>query len=112
MNDKAPPLLDMAHLRRRTMDQAGLQVEMLSLFVTEVERLLDQAERAEEPQLRADRVGAIAGLARNIGAAHLAQVARNLALPPQTPNAEPVDLSPLRAAVGTTVAFIRRDGGS
>lgn len=111
MDEKAPALLDRAHLHRRTMGDSGLQVEMLSLFVTEVERLLAQAERAEEPQLRADRIAAIAALARNIGAPHLTQLARNLALVPAS-DSESVDLAGLRSAVMTTVAFIRRDGGA
>jgi hypothetical protein len=112
MNEKAAPLLDMAHLRKRTMDDAGLQVEMLSLFVAEVERLLVQAERADNPQLRADRIGAIASLARNIGAAQLAQVARGMEQPADDASPPtPVDLSALRSAVMTTVAFIRRDAG-
>ena len=112
MNEKAAPLLDMAHLRKRTMDDAGLQVEMLSLFVAEVERLLAQAERADNPQLRADRIGAIASLARNVGAVQLGQVARGMAqsADPASPDGAG-DLSALRSAVMTTVAFIRRDGG-
>ena len=71
-----------------------------------------QAERAENPQLRADRVGAIASLARNIGAMQLAQVARGLAQSVDPASSDgAADLTALRSAVMTTVAFIRRDGG-
>jgi HPt (histidine-containing phosphotransfer) domain-containing protein len=87
------------------MGDPAHQVELLSLFEAEVERLLGQIEGEEDPQVRIDRLHAMVGLARNIGALHLAQVARTL----ETHiTAEAPDLEPLRAAIAETLAFVRR----
>jgi HPt (histidine-containing phosphotransfer) domain-containing protein len=90
------------------MGDPAHQIELLSLFEAEVERLLAQVEAAADPQVRIDRLHAIVGLARNIGALHLAQVARNLEtrIGDETP-----DLEPLRAAIAETLAFVRRPFG-
>jgi len=76
--------------------------------MAEVERLMRQVESAPDPQVRADRVRALAGVARNIGAARISEEARSLVsqIVEETP-----DLTPLKDAVAETFAFIRRSGG-
>jgi hypothetical protein len=105
---KGVPLFDAAQLRRQTQGNPSLQVEVLALFMAEVERLMNQLEDAPNPQLRGERLRALIGLARNTGATLVAQQAR--AIEPQiaTGNA---DLEPLRTAVADTLAYIRRAGG-
>ncbi len=51
---------------------------MLALFVAEAERLMRQVEDAPDPQVQGDRLRALIALARNTGAALLAQEARML----------------------------------
>jgi HPt (histidine-containing phosphotransfer) domain-containing protein len=108
MPTNAVPIFDAALLKRQTGGNPSLQVEVLSLFIPEVERLMRQVEDAADPQLRGDRLRALIGAARNVGATLLAQEARALETQIATDNP---DLAPLRKAVGETLAFIRRTGG-
>lgn len=105
MTTEATPVLDNAKLHRRTMGDPALQVEMLALFVAEVERLMQQVEDASEPQVRADRLRALIAVSRNIGAARLAEEARGIET--QIGSDGP-DLAPLRSAVAETLAFVRQ----
>jgi hypothetical protein len=83
-------------------------VEVLSLFVAEVERLMRQVEGAPDPQVRHDRLRALIGVARNTGASLIAHRAREL----ETEIAsESPDLAQLRQAIAETFAYIRRTGG-
>jgi HPt (histidine-containing phosphotransfer) domain-containing protein len=108
MPTPAIPLFDAAKLNRQTRGIPSLQVEVLSLFVAEVERLMRQVEDAPDPQVRGDRLRALFGVARNIGATHIAQQARAL----ETEIAvETLDLEPLKNAISETLAYIRRTGG-
>ncbi|WP_026379630.1 Hpt domain-containing protein [Afifella pfennigii] len=68
-------ILNEAHLARQTMGDGELQREILALFIDEAERLLRQAREASGPQIRAERVHALKGLARNVGAERLADAA-------------------------------------
>ena len=101
MPDSAAPVFDRAQLDRRTLGNAALELEILALFVTEAQRLLQQVERAADPRIRNDRLEAMIALARNTGAVRLAQVARAL----KTQVTDP-DLGLLREAVGETIAHI------
>ena len=103
---KPVPLIDPVQLNRRTHGNASLQIEVLSLFVTEVERLMRQLEEATDPQVRRDRILAVGAVARNTGAALVAQEARAAA---QVEDESP-DLSAFRIAVADTLAYIRRSG--
>lgn len=103
MPTSAIPVLDGVQLKRRTMGDGALQVEVLALFVAELERLMHQLEGATEPRVREDRLQAIIELARDVGAARLAQAARML----ETHiGSEQPDLEPLRTAVAETLAVI------
>jgi HPt (histidine-containing phosphotransfer) domain-containing protein len=102
------PIFDAAQLNRHTRGNPRLQVEVLSLFLTEVERLMRQVESAPDPQLRAERLRALTSVARNTGAALIAQEARAMETEIA---AEQPDLTPLRDAVAETFAFIRRTTG-
>lgn len=108
MPTTAVPLFDATQFNRRTHGSASLQVEVLALFVAEVERLMRQVEDAPDPQVRGDRLRALIGVARNTGAALLAHEARTLETEIA---AENPDLSPLKRAVAETFAFIQRTGG-
>ena len=69
MQTSRVPVLDAGQLRRQTMGDAAMQVEVLALFVAEAERLMRQVEDAPDAEVRADRLHAMIGLARNVGAA-------------------------------------------
>ncbi len=107
MSTDTIPVIDTEKLNRTTNGDPKLQVEVLALFVAEVERLLAQVEDAEDPQLRGDRLRALAALARNTGAAKLAHEARTL----ETEiSADLSDLSELKAVVSQTTAYVRQFG--
>ncbi len=101
------PVFDPAPLERQTMGDRTLRVEVLTLFVAEAERLVHQVEAAQTGQVRDDRLHALAGLARNVGAARLAQTARMLQA--HVAEEEP-DIEPLRTALTETLAFVRENG--
>jgi hypothetical protein len=107
MQTAEPPVFDAAQLHRHTSGDPAMQVEVLALFANEVERLMRQIDDATDAQKRSDRVRALASLARTTGAAMLAHQAR-VAEPKMM--AENPDLAPLRDAVATTLAFVRRSG--
>jgi HPt (histidine-containing phosphotransfer) domain-containing protein len=94
------PVLDQAQLARRTMGDPQTQAEMLALFVTEVERLMRQVEDASDPEVRGERLRALAIAARNLGAVRLAATARAA----ETEIGETLDVASLRAAVTETLA--------
>jgi hypothetical protein len=102
---QSTPLLDAAQLKRKTMGDPALQVEVLSLFANEAERLLRQVEDAPDAQVRGDRLRAMIALARNTGATRLAQMARELEIQIAT---EELDLQPLRATLAETLAYVSR----
>jgi HPt (histidine-containing phosphotransfer) domain-containing protein len=104
----AAPLLDPLQLKRQTGGDPAFQVEVLSLFIAEAERLVRQIEEASNAPLRKDRLRAMEGLARNIGAVRLAQTAR--ALEPEMASEEP-NLEPLHAALAETLTYVRSGGG-
>ena len=89
------------------MGSESLRVEMLSLFVTEVERLLRQVCQARDSQMRRDRLNAVRTLARNIGARRLEEAARLADLDSDLPDP---DNGPLEHAVAEVVAYIRAAG--
>lgn len=105
---KAAPLFDAAQLKRQTHGNPSLQVEVLALFMAEVERLMNQVEDAPDPQKRAERLRALIGLSRNTGASFIAQQARALETAIAT---ESPDLAPLRNAIADTLAYLKRSGG-
>jgi hypothetical protein len=107
MSTDTIPVFDRDQLKRATKADAALQVEVLVLFVAEVERLMRQVEEAEDPQLRGDRLRALITVARNTGAVMLAREAR--ALETQIA-AEAPALGPLRKAVAETLAYARQVG--
>ena len=107
MTTTATPVFDPAQLHRRTLGDAHLQIEVLSLFSAEVERLMRQVEDAEDAQVRADRLRAMITTALNVGAARLAQAARTV----ETQiGLEAPDLEPLKSAVGETLDYVRQTG--
>ena len=99
----AAPVLDVLQLHSRAFGDESLKIEILALFVAEAERLLRQVETAPNRQVRGDRLRAMAALARNVGAARLAQAAR--LLESEIAGDEP-DLEPLRQAVSETLAYL------
>jgi HPt (histidine-containing phosphotransfer) domain-containing protein len=104
----AVPLFDTTKLNRQTRGDPSLQVEVLSLFVAEVERLMRQVEDAPDPQVRGDRLRALIGVARNVGATHIAQQARSLETEIA---AENPDMTSLKNAISETLTFIQRTKG-
>ncbi|MBZ8134734.1 Hpt domain-containing protein [Afifella sp. IM 167] len=96
-------ILNEAHLARQTMGDAELQREILSLFVAEAERLLRQVHEAKDPVKRAERVHALKGLARNVGAERLALAASDAQAEAARPEG---DLSDLGMAVEEVIAHL------
>ena len=90
------------------MGDEDLRVEILALFSSEVELLLIQAERAEDAATLGDRLHAIKGLARNVGALRLKHVATSLE---SDCRAGPTDLAPLRHAVIEAIEYLRNAPG-
>ena len=90
------------------MGDEDLRVEILALFSTEAERLLMQAETAEDAATLGGRLHAIKGLARNVGALRLSHVAAGLEIDCL---AGPADLAPLRHAVMEAIDYLRSAPG-
>ena len=90
------------------MGDEDLRVEILALFTTEAERLLIQAERAEDAATLGDRLHAIKGLARNVGALRLRHVVTGLE---NDCRAGPADLAPLRHAVVEAIEYLHSAHG-
>ena len=105
MTTSTTPVLDPVPLQRQTMGDPAHRLELLALFVVEAERLMRQIETATDKQVRLERVQALAGSARNIGALRLMQTAR--LLESHVGESEP-DLEALRSAVAETLNYIRR----
>jgi HPt (histidine-containing phosphotransfer) domain-containing protein len=102
------PLFDAAHLDRQTLGNETLRTEIVSLFLAEVERLLAQVERAPDRLVRASRLHAMMGLARNVGALRLAELCRALEARAERDDLdEPADLDRLRAAVAEVTNHLR-----
>ena len=108
MQTTAVPVLDAGKLRRQTMGDPAMQVEVLALFVAEAERLMRQVEDAPNAEVRADRLNAIIGLARNIGAERLAQAARTVE---QQIGSDQPELGLLRTAIAETLAYVQHTTG-
>jgi hypothetical protein len=105
MSIDATPLFDPEKLRRHTMGDAAMHVEVLSLFVAEAERLMRQVEEADDTPTRGERLRALVTLSRNIGAMRLVQQAR---LAEAHVGEEAPDLEGLRSALSDTLAYVRR----
>jgi HPt (histidine-containing phosphotransfer) domain-containing protein len=105
MTTSTTPVLDPVPLQRQTMGDSAHRLELLALFVVEAERLMRQIEEATDKQVMLERLQALAGSARNIGALRLMQTAR--LLESHVGENEP-DLEALRTAVAETLAYIRR----
>ena len=89
------------------MGSEAMQVELLALFIAEAERLLDQVAAADTQEIRADRLQALAALARSVGAQRLTRTALDTA----RSFSDGEDLDRLRSSVDEVVGFIRRGSG-
>lgn len=98
-------ILDEQHLKRQTMSDPDLEVEILSLFITEAERLMSQIEQTQNAAKRLERFHAVKGLASNVGAKKLAGIMASL----KTGDAG--DVAHARAAVDQVIAYIRTSDG-
>ena len=98
------PILDMSRLERQSMGDPRVKVELLALFMLEVERLMTQATAESDAVVRSDRLHAMGALAQGIGAMRLARAARTAW--EQIGAAEP-DLQPVAEAVEETLALVR-----
>lgn len=88
------------------MNDPDLEVEILSLFITEVERLMRQIEETDSPAKRVERFHAVTGLARNVGAQELAVIAAGLE------RGDSDDIRSIRSAVENVIAYIKTADGS
>ncbi len=101
------PILDLSRLERQSMGDPRMEVELLALFMLEVERLIGQVTDATDPHQRGERLDAIAAVARNIGAARLAVAARRAETQPLS--GEP-ELNEVTKAAAETLDFLRSSG--
>lgn len=101
------PVFDPVQLKRQTKGDPQMQVEVLALFVAEVERLMRQIDEAPDAMTRGERLRALIGVARSTGATLLTQRARALEV---EVTKDEVDLAPLREAATQTLDYVRRAG--
>jgi hypothetical protein len=102
------PVIDLARLERQTHGDGVMQVEVLALFIAEIERLMKQIEEAATPEIRGDRLQAVASVARNVGARRLASAAQAVQVEIAS---EAPSLEPLRLAIAETLAYLRQTSG-
>ncbi len=98
------PILDISRLERQSMGDPRMKVELLALFMLELERLMTQASTELDAVARSDRLQAIGTLAHGIGAVRLAHAARAASSELGTAGS---DLTPLAEAVAETLALVR-----
>ncbi len=77
-------LLDLVHLDRQTMGDAGLRSEVLQLMLAELDALLPQIAAQEGPTRR-DLAHRLKGAARGVGAFALGAVAERIERGPDRP---------------------------
>ena len=99
------PILNEARLKRQSMDDPDLEVEILSLFINEAERLIRQIDETESSAKRLERFHAIRGLASNIGAEKLAKIAAT------RQNGDAEDVREIKTAVDNVIAYITSADG-
>src|SRR3712207_5999900 len=99
--------MDFAQLERRSLGDARLKVELLSLFELELERLVRQLLSAPDAHRRGERLNAIAVAAGNIGAMRLAAAARRAEA--QAGSQDP-DFTEIAEAAHEVLAYLRRPG--
>jgi len=99
------PILNENWLKRQSMNDPDLEVEILSLFINEAERLIRQIDETESTAKRLERFHAIRGLASNIGAEKLAKIAAT------RQNGDDDDVKEIRTAVANVIAYITTADG-
>ncbi len=99
------PILNENWLKRQSMNDPDLEVEILSLFINEAERLIRQIGETESAAKRLERFHAIRGLASNIGAEKLAKIAAT------RQNGDDDDVNEIRTAVDNVIAYITTADG-
>ena len=95
------PIFDASRLERRSMGDPRLKLELVALFILELERLMAQVGAAPDAKARGERLQAVVALARSIGASRLALAAQRAEA-----QVEP-DLHALANIVAETIAFVR-----
>jgi HPt (histidine-containing phosphotransfer) domain-containing protein len=73
-SERKPSVIDATHLARMTLDDRGLEREVLELFVRQTTIILDRIARAE-PAIAAAAAHTLKGSARGIGAWRVARAA-------------------------------------
>ena len=99
------PILNESWLKRQSMNDPDLEVEILSLFINEAERLIRQIEETDSTAKRLERFHAIRGLASNIGAEKLAKIAAT------RQNGDGDDVKEIKTAVNNVIAYITTTDG-
>ena len=102
------PVFDALPLQRLTGGNAAMQTERLALFMTEAERLMTQIEAATDLEVRTERVRALSGLSRSVGAVRVAHEAKAVEA---LVDEEAPDLSALREALTATFLYLTRSTG-
>lgn len=108
MASSALPVFDALPLQRLTGGNAAMQTERLALFMTEAERLMTQIETATDLAIRTERVRALSGLSRSVGAVRVAHEAKVLEALTEE---EAPDLAALREALTATFLYLTRSTG-
>ena len=102
------PAIDLVHLARQTMDDPGLENELLEMFDRQSQRIVADLMEIEQGDARAQANLAhkLRGSALAIGARRVANAARALE---ESCLAGAVDQAPLRQALGQAVAEARAE---
>lgn len=99
-----PNMIDRQHLAKYTYGDSALEAEILQLFVTQVEGLVEQLASARETEQWSFVTHTLKGSARAVGAWQIAEMAQRLeAAGPPVSSARPEMVGRLRELVAATV---------
>lgn len=104
MNDICDvPIIDRDHLARYTLGDAGLEQEVLGLFIDQLPETLGQLDGAQDDDGRLRAAHTLKGSARAVGAKRLAEIAEQV----ERAARERRDLGELRTALDRACGEVR-----
>jgi len=107
IEDEEPAILDMAHLRRYTLDDVPLQREVLGLFKDQVKSTVIELQRScEDPAAWAMSAHTLKGTARAVGAFHLGRAAEQAERSSDTAEARARSAERVAQAAEVTLAML------
>ena len=92
--------IDLVHLSNQTMGDRNLEVEILKMFLAQIEHYIDMAEAASDKEEVHRAAHTIKGAARSVGAVDLAEIAQ------MAERNERFEIEPLCAEFDRITAYI------